>query len=138
MKRGNVDNCKSAVRLFELGPRLTIELHKIESELMTGEVLYHKSVVKTPEEMLLIKKKRADKQVLKEQRKKAQTENVAKKDKTKEEHKIKTGGSRQPTVTDRDQILLKDAEDAIEDIPEDDAEYYEDEIGEAPEKGNQS
>lgn len=136
MKRGNVDNAKSAVRLYELGPRLTVELHKIESELLTGEVLYHKFVVKTQEEMLLIKKKRADKRVLKEQRKKIQSENVAKKDKTKEEHKIKTGGSRQqPTATDRDQILLKDAEDAIEDIPEDDAEYYEDEIGEAPEKG---
>jgi ribosome biogenesis protein SSF1/2 len=77
--------------MHELGPRLTIELYKIESDLLSGEVLYHKSVVKTQEELLAIKKKRADKRVLKEQRKKVQEVNKLEKEKAKEEHKIKTG-----------------------------------------------
>jgi ribosome biogenesis protein SSF1/2 len=135
LKRGNIDDNKSAIRLHELGPRLTIELYKIESDLLTGEVLYHKSVVKTQEELLAIKKKRADKRVLKEQRKKVQEANKLKKEKAKEEHKIKTGGSRAYTVSEADKKLIKDAEDALDDgEDEDDAEYYKEEIGEKPDK----
>lgn len=135
LKRGNVDDHKSAIRLHELGPRITLELYKIESDLLTGEVLYHKDIVKNAEELSKIKKKRADKQVLKEQRRKQQQDNVVKKEKLKEEHKIKTGGARQFTVTETDKKLLKDAEEALDDkSDEDDAEYYRDEIGEKPEK----
>lgn len=134
LKRGNVDSGQSAVRLYELGPRITFELYKIESDLMTGEVLYHKEIVKTTDEILKMKRKRADKRVQKEHRKKTQDENKAKKDKAKEDHKLKTSGVRQFTVTDNDKKLLKDAEDAIDDTPEDDADYYKEEIGNDPDK----
>jgi len=39
--RGNLVNEKSAIRLTELGPRMTLELMKIQEGLMSGEVLYH-------------------------------------------------------------------------------------------------
>ncbi|CAO1431401.1 unnamed protein product [Diamesa serratosioi] len=134
LKRGNLDNNKSAIRLHELGPRLTFELIKVESDLMTGEVLYHKDIVKSTDQVLLMKKKRADKRVQKEHRKKVQEANKSKKDKAKEEHKIKSGGSRQYTVSEADKKLLADAELEIDDTPEDDAEYYKDAIGAEPDK----
>jgi ribosome biogenesis protein SSF1/2 len=134
LRRGNVDSGQSAIRLHELGPRVTFELFKVESDLMTGEVLYHKEIVKTTDEILKMKKKRADKRVSKEQRKKIQEENKAKKEKAKEEHKQKTSGVKQFVMTESDKRLLKDADEAIDDTPEDDADYYKDEIGENPEK----
>lgn len=134
LKRGNVDNSQSAVRLFELGPRITFELYKIEADLMTGEVLYHKEIVKSADEVLKMKKNRADKRVQKEHRKKIQDENKLKKDKAKEEHKFKTNGIKQFVMTESDKQLLKDAEEAIDETPEDDADYYKDAIGQDPEQ----
>lgn len=134
MKRGNVDSGQSAIRLHELGPRITFELYKVESDLMTGEVLYHKEIVKSVDEILVMKKKRADKRVQKEHRKKAQEVNKAKKDKAKADHKLKTSGVKQFTMTESDKQLLKDADEAIDDTPENDADYYKDEIGEDPEQ----
>lgn len=133
MKKGNVESGTSAIRLYELGPRITFELYKIEADLLTGEVLYHKEIVKSIDEVLKMRKRRADKRVLKEQRKKAQEENKSKKDKKKEDHKLKTG-NKEFTMTEGDKKLLKDAEEAIDDLQEDDAEYYEEAIGEKPEK----
>lgn len=134
LRRGNVDAGQSAIRLHELGPRITFELYKIESDLMTGEVLYHKEVVKSADEILLMKKKRADKRVSKERRKKIQEENKAKKDKAKEQHKLKSSGVKQFTMTEGDKRLLKDADDAIDDTPENDADYFREEIGQEPEQ----
>lgn len=134
LRRGNVDAGQSAIRLFELGPRITFELHKIEADLMTGEVLYHKEVVKTTDEILKMKKKRADKRVQKEHRKKIQDDNKAKKDKAKEAHKLKTSGVKQFTITESDRRLIQDAEDNIDDTPENDADYYKEEIGEDPDQ----
>ncbi|GFQ87954.1 suppressor of SWI4 1 homolog [Trichonephila clavata] len=47
--RGNIVSEKSAVRLYELGPRIKIQLIKIEEGLMDGAVLYHE--FKTQEEI---------------------------------------------------------------------------------------
>ncbi|CRK88227.1 CLUMA_CG002008, isoform A [Clunio marinus] len=134
LKRGNVEAGQSAIRLHELGPRITFELRKIETDLLNGEVLYHKDVVKSVDEILKTKKKRADKRVQKEHRKKIQEDNKAKKNVAKEEHKLKTSGNKQFLMTENDKKLIKDAEDAIDDTPEDDAEYYKDEIGADPEQ----
>lgn len=46
------------MRLTELGPRLTLQLMKIEEGLLDGEVLYHDLIHKTEEEKLEIQKKR--------------------------------------------------------------------------------
>lgn len=39
--RGNTKSEKSAVRLTEIGPRLTLKLTKVEREICEGDVLYH-------------------------------------------------------------------------------------------------
>lgn len=58
VSRGNIESGKSAVRLSELGPRLSLQLMKIEEGLLDGEVLYHDLIHKTEEEKLEIQKQR--------------------------------------------------------------------------------
>ena len=41
---------QAAVRLFELGPRMTLRLHKIQEGFGDGEVIYHAHVQKSEEE----------------------------------------------------------------------------------------
>lgn len=132
LPRGNLADNKSALRLHEIGPRVTMRLMKIEEDLLTGEVLYHDYIQKNAVEVEELRKKRAAKKRLKEQRKQKQEENKKKKDIKKVEHKAKTSGG---SITERDKQLLKDAEEAIGDqSDEDDTRYYEDAIGEVPEK----
>lgn len=117
-------NNKSAIRLHEIGPRLTIELIKIQNELFTGEVLYHNAIVKTEEEIAELKKAREEKKRLKELRKKIQLENVAKKEQQKDDHKkrslagVKTGDH----VNEEEHV-------------DNDADYYREEVGEEPDEG---
>lgn len=59
--RGNVTAGQSAIRLSELGPRLTLHLIKIEDGLLNGEVLFHDTIQKTEEEKAEIAKRRAQK-----------------------------------------------------------------------------
>ena len=78
------------MRLVELGPRMTLELIKIEEELHEGEVLYHKLVEKTEEEKKAIRAAREKRKKEKERRRKEQEKNVKKKAEAKEEHKKKS------------------------------------------------
>lgn len=132
LRRGNLADNKSSLRLHEIGPRITMRLMKIEEDLLTGEVLYHDYIQKNAIEVEELRKKRAAKKRLKEQRKEKQEENKKKKEIKKVEHKAKTSGG---NLTERDKQLLKDAEEAIGDqSDEDDTRYYKDAIGEAPDK----
>jgi ribosome biogenesis protein SSF1/2 len=130
--KGNLEDNKSSIRLYELGPRITFQLIKIEEDLMNGEVLYHDFIVKTEQEQEEIRKNRDAKKKLKQARKVQQESNLKRKELQKDDHKKKSlKGNRQ--ATDEDKKLLKDAEDAIVDVPEDDAEYYKEEVGLEPE-----
>ncbi|EHN02101.1 Ssf1p [Saccharomyces cerevisiae x Saccharomyces kudriavzevii VIN7] len=70
---------KKAIKLTELGPRLTLKLIKIEEGICSGKVLHHEFVQKSSEEIRALEKRHAAKMRLKEQRKKEQEENIAKK-----------------------------------------------------------
>merc|ERR1719262_643478 len=48
--RGNLPQEQSAIRMVELGPRLTLKLIKIEEGLFDGDVMYHSLYQKTEEE----------------------------------------------------------------------------------------
>ncbi|CAL7952386.1 unnamed protein product [Xylocopa violacea] len=134
--RGNHANTKSAIRLSELGPRLTLELIKVEDGLLDGEVLYHEYIHKSEEEKSLIKKRREEKKKLKEKRKKIQEENKKKKELQKQEHKEKSLKGMQKRK-ESEALLKKIAKESVEmtNIEEDDdAQYYRDEVGEEPDK----
>ena len=77
--RGNLKSNQSAIRLTEIGPRMTMELVKIEDGLCDGEVLFHTHVSKTSEEVAELRKRTIEKKRLKEQRKREQEENVKRK-----------------------------------------------------------
>lgn len=124
--RGNLANNKSAIRLHEIGPRLTIELIKVQNDLFTGEVLYHNAIIKTEEEIAEMKKIREEKKRLKELRKKIQSENVVKKEQQKEEHKKRSLAG----ISKAD----RDNPNEVEQV-DNDAEYYREEVGEEPDEG---
>ncbi|XP_053667768.1 protein Peter pan [Anopheles marshallii] len=137
LKCGNLAENQSSLRLHEIGPRITMRLMKIEDDLMTGEVLYHDYIEKDAIEVETIRKKRAQQRRLKEQRKHKQEENLKKKEKDKEHHRAKTSKQVQKggEITEEDKKLLKDAEEAVGDVSdEDDREYYRKEIGDNPDE----
>eukprot|EP00736_Rhodelphis_marinus_P012399 Rmarinus@m.9567 len=82
--RGNKKSGTSAIRLKEMGPRMELELIKIESGLTEGEVMYHAFIEKTPEEAEALKKRKDKERQLKIMRKKQQQENVERKKAMKE------------------------------------------------------
>ncbi|KAM3956313.1 brix domain-containing protein peter pan [Aphomia sociella] len=140
--RGAAADSKSAIRLFELGPRISFQLIKVEDGLMDGEVLFHELVEKTEEEKALIKKKREEKKRQKEKRKAQQEENVKRKKEHKEEHKQKSldGIKKKQEMTESQRLMeLAAAEsqntaDMEQDDEDDDAEYYRKEVGAEPEQ----
>ncbi|CAJ0585255.1 unnamed protein product, partial [Mesorhabditis spiculigera] len=75
-QRGLTQGQKSNVRLMELGPRIRLELVKIQEGLDDGEVLYNKYVQKTPAEVAALKKKAPMLKKLQERRRKDQEHRV--------------------------------------------------------------
>jgi ribosome biogenesis protein SSF1/2 len=131
ISRGNVESGKSAIKLHELGPRLTLQLIKIEDGLLDGEVLYHNLIEKTDEEKLEIQKKRENKKKLKEKRKKIQAKNKEVKENLKQKLKEKSlEGMKKVNPQEKSSSEANEAKE-----PEDnDADYYREEVGEEPDE----
>eukprot|EP00934_Nitzschia_sp_Nitz4_P007237 Nitzschia sp. Nitz4//scaffold113_size70149//40201//41576//NITZ4_005954-RA/size70149-augustus-gene-0.95-mRNA-1//-1//CDS//3329533353//7227//frame0 len=83
--RGNRSKSKSALKLVELGPRLSLELIKVEQGLGDGNVMFHAHIKKTPEEAKEIQERAEQKVLLKKQRREEQERNVERKRKAKED-----------------------------------------------------
>lgn len=79
----------SALKLKELGPRLTLKLVKVEKGLASGDVLYHALVHKTPEEAAALKAKKEKERQLKLQRRAQQEANVDRKRQVADEKRSK-------------------------------------------------
>jgi ribosome biogenesis protein SSF1/2 len=80
-------NNLSAIKLQEIGPRLTLKLVKVERGMASGDVLYHALHQKSPEEAAQIKQRKEKQGQLKSQRKAEQQRNVDKKRTLAEEKK---------------------------------------------------
>jgi ribosome biogenesis protein SSF1/2 len=65
--KGNHKSQKSALKLVEIGPRLSLELIKVEKGLGAGDVLYHALVKKTPEEAAALKARKEGESALKQE-----------------------------------------------------------------------
>ncbi|RXG52720.1 Suppressor of SWI4 1-like protein [Armadillidium vulgare] len=135
-KKGKSINHQSKVKLFEIGPRLSLELVKVEDGMCNGTVLYHKYVTKTDEEKLEIQKKRERQRLLKKKRSEKQDENVKKKQLLKEEHRqrclkgmgIDAVSLKRKNTSEEEDILKEDSDH------DDDYAYFKEEVGEEPEK----
>nr|AAH80470.1 Unknown (protein for MGC:89755) [Xenopus tropicalis] len=139
--RGNMKAQQSAVRLTEIGPRMTLQLVKIEEGLSDGKVLYHGFIQKTEEEIKAMLDSREKKLQRKKERKKKQEGDVERKKNLKEENKKRSlagmkrkrgdGEASDSEVEDPGTLGDQDPADQSED---DDAEYYRQEVGEEPDK----
>ena len=83
--KGNQAGRRSVVKLREIGPRLNLQLIKVEEGVFTGEVQYHKFHKKTEEEVNAQRARVVEKERLAEERRKVQEENVEKKRKAEQE-----------------------------------------------------
>merc|ERR1712168_1724203 len=136
--RGNIKSSKSAIRLTEIGPRMTLKLIKIQEGLCEGNVLFHSIIKKSEEEILQIRKHKELKKKEKDERKRTQEVNVEKKKKCKHDAKIKSLEGMQSKIQqnsfddDNDNAVNFNTENDIS--SDDDAVYYEQEVGSKPDK----
>ena len=72
-------NTRSRVILQEVGPRMELELMKVEEGMCEGRVLYHAYVQKTEEEVVELEQKKVDKEALRKKRREEQEANVRRK-----------------------------------------------------------
>ncbi len=67
------------IRLVEIGPRIEMELYKIEDGIMEGEILYNKNVFKSKEEIEENRKRIKEREDLKLERRLELERNVERK-----------------------------------------------------------
>nr|CAG4647003.1 EOG090X0508 [Megafenestra aurita] len=129
--RGAKEGAKSALRMIELGPRMRLELIKIEEGLIEGEVLYHQFIQKTEEEKKVIRLRRETRRKNNEKVRKIQEAERKQKEEVKERHREKSmeGMKRKEDLS---KFAVNEENEADEE--DDDAEYYRSEIGQEPEK----
>ncbi|KAI9821385.1 MAG: hypothetical protein M1832_003392 [Thelocarpon impressellum] len=70
---------KRAIKLVELGPRLTLRLAKVEEGVCSGAVMWHERETKTPAEARRLERVWAERRAEREKRRQEQRENVARK-----------------------------------------------------------
>uniref|UniRef100_A0A1A8J3H1 Peter pan homolog n=1 Tax=Nothobranchius kuhntae TaxID=321403 RepID=A0A1A8J3H1_NOTKU len=137
--RGNMPSQQSAVRLTEIGPRLTLQLIKIQEGMGEGNIMYHSMVSKTEEEIQNILEKKETRLKEKEERRKQQEQNIARKKEKREEHKKKTleGIKRKRAEAESDSEVEDpglQGNQAAEVESDDDVEYYRQAVGEEPDE----
>ncbi|KAI1884297.1 hypothetical protein AGOR_G00224980 [Albula goreensis] len=138
--RGNMASQQSAVRLTEIGPRMTLQLVKIEEGMGEGSVLYHAIISKTEEELQEILNRKEAQLKLKEERRKKQELNIAQKKEKQEENRkksldgIKRKRQEQEGGTDEEVEDPGMQEDQAAVESEDEAEYYRQAVGEEPDE----
>uniref|UniRef100_A0AAV1U4Y7 Brix domain-containing protein n=1 Tax=Peronospora matthiolae TaxID=2874970 RepID=A0AAV1U4Y7_9STRA len=137
--RGNRKAEKSAVRLTEIGPRLTLGLTKVERGICEGDVLYHAYKTKTPEEAAKAKAKHEAAVALKRQRREEQESNVAKKQEVKDAKKQRKADRKRKHDEDDeddedgyDETTAKAGDNDNNESEPDDVDYYRQEVGEEP------
>ncbi|XP_042248318.1 suppressor of SWI4 1 homolog [Thunnus maccoyii] len=138
--RGNMASQQSAVRLTEIGPRMTLQLMKIEEGMGEGNVLYHSITSKTEEEIQAILNRKEAQLKEKEDRRKKQEQNVAQKKEKREENKKKSlegiKRKREAEAEEDSEVedpgMQDDQANAVE--SDDEAEYYRQAVGEEPDE----
>uniref|UniRef100_A0A8D2PE98 Brix domain-containing protein n=1 Tax=Zosterops lateralis melanops TaxID=1220523 RepID=A0A8D2PE98_ZOSLA len=85
--RGNEATKQSAVRLTEIGPRLTLQLVKVEEGLGQGNVLYHGLAPKSPEELQELLARKEQQLQVRAERRRRQEMNLDRKRRLREQHR---------------------------------------------------
>uniref|UniRef100_A0A3Q3WDM1 Brix domain-containing protein n=1 Tax=Mola mola TaxID=94237 RepID=A0A3Q3WDM1_MOLML len=137
--RGNMASQQSAVRLTEIGPRMTLQLMKIQEGMGEGNVLYHSMISKTEEEIQDILNRKESQLKQKQERRKKQEQNVAQKKEKQEENKKRSmeGIKRKHAEAEEDSEVedpgtQNDQAAAAE--SDDEVEYYRQAVGQEPDE----
>ncbi|TWW70131.1 Suppressor of SWI4 1 -like protein [Takifugu flavidus] len=136
--RGNMASQQSAVRLTEIGPRMTLQLTKIEEGMGEGNVLYHSMISKSEEEIQELLNRKEVQLKEKEERRKHQEQNVTKKKEKREENKKKSleGMKRKRSSAEEDSEVedpgMQNEAAAAE--SDDEVEYYRQAVGAEPDE----
>ncbi|XP_069571702.1 suppressor of SWI4 1 homolog [Brachyistius frenatus] len=137
--RGNMASQQSAVRLTEIGPRMTLQLMKIQEGMGEGNVCYHSMIAKTEEELREILNRKEAQIKEKEDRRKKQEQNVAQKKEKQKENKKKSleGIKRKRAEAEEDSEVedpgMQDNQPAAVES-DDEVEYYRQAVGEEPDE----
>jgi ribosome biogenesis protein SSF1/2 len=130
---------KRAIKLIEIGPRLRLELRKIEEGLCTGKTLYHAHYQKTQKEVNKLERRHNDKQELKDQRRKEQEENVRKKQDKKSRSQRAKERAKEKEENNGNDEHGSDSEDDDDDMKEpEEMDDYELEMAELSEEESES
>ncbi|XP_053157938.1 suppressor of SWI4 1 homolog [Hemicordylus capensis] len=140
--RGNMKAQQSAVRLTEIGPRMTLQLIKVEEGLGQGNVLYHSFIHKTEEELQEALARKEEKLQLKAKRRHKQEADVERKQEQRQAHRKKSlEGIKRKKKKQQAEEGDSDAEDPgmqedqkADEPSDDDTEYYRQEVGEEPDE----
>ncbi|XP_026785617.3 suppressor of SWI4 1 homolog [Pangasianodon hypophthalmus] len=140
--RGNMRSQQSAVRLTEIGPRMTLQLVKIVEGMGEGNVLYHSIMTKSEEEIQEILRRKEARLKEKAERRSQQEQNVALKKEKRDENKkkslegMKRKRQQEGAASDDSEVedpgMQEDQPEAEE--SEDEAEYYRQAVGEEPDE----
>jgi ribosome biogenesis protein SSF1/2 len=125
--RGNVKSQKAALKLVEMGPRLSLSLVKVERGLGGGDIMYHAHVTKTAEEVRELKAKKQKEADLKAKRRNEQEKNVERKHKAEEEKREAKRQRREEREKMAMEDLRRGGEDEEQDVGE---EEHDDDNGE--------
>ncbi|EFA75827.1 brix domain-containing protein [Heterostelium album PN500] len=121
-----IQSNQKAIKLEEIGPRMTLDLIKVEDDLFKGGVLYHKFVSKTEQEIEELNIKKQDEKIEKQRRIDEQNKNVEDKKKKDEEKKKRKYNQDKKNIK-----KFANEDDGEED---DDEEWYRQEVGEEPDE----
>eukprot|EP00003_Mantamonas_plastica_P028750 TRINITY_DN665_c1_g1_i13.p1 TRINITY_DN665_c1_g1~~TRINITY_DN665_c1_g1_i13.p1 ORF type:complete len:457 (+),score=188.92 TRINITY_DN665_c1_g1_i13:139-1509(+) len=111
-----------SVRLTEIGPRMELEIVKIENGLFEGDIIYHQYVKKSKEESEVQKKRKQKERDLKQARKNEQKRNVEAKKSKLEEKRQKRKERREQRMKEQALKEGKEWESDDEDDGDDDEE----------------
>jgi ribosome biogenesis protein SSF1/2 len=138
--KGNHALQRSAVRLHEIGPRMTLQLVKVEEGLCDGAVMFHEFVKKTPEEILALRNSKEHHEALQKQRRAEQEANVKRKEEernSKQRKFVENKPEEDHDVVADDEAGLSPDEGPVGAVGVDkddmeDADWYRQEVGEDP------
>uniref|UniRef100_A0A673C5S0 Peter pan homolog n=1 Tax=Sphaeramia orbicularis TaxID=375764 RepID=A0A673C5S0_9TELE len=135
--RGNMASQQSAVRLTEIGPRMTLQLTKIQEGMGEGNVLYHLTIptIFRLDRLEILERKEAQLKE-KEDRRKQQEQNVALKKEQREKNKKKSleGIKRKQAEAEEDSEVEDPGLGAAAVESDDEVEYYRQAVGEEPDE----
>lgn len=124
-KKKEPTTTKRAVKLVEIGPRMRLQLRKVEEGVCDGKTIYHTTVQKSKKEQEELEKRHKKRRDLKEKRRKEQQANVARK---KEEQEGKTSRTKRGILKAKER---EEGEEEGEEGTEDEEMGYEGEDNES-------